>query len=407
VLSVAEAAFAWTKPDRVAVAVSGGSDSMAALHLTVKAAAKRGWVVYAVTVDHRLRPEAADEAVFVAGACAELGVLHHTLIWDHGEVTGNLMDMARRARYLLISEWAQGLGIEYVVLGHTADDQAETFLMELARAAGLDGLSGMRMGWREGSVFFTRPFLNTSREALRSFLRGAGFAWIEDPTNDDDSFTRIKARRALVALQPLGITVETLSRVADNLNMARSVVRAATMQAAAKVVEEQAGGLSLDRAAFNGLQMEVQRRLLIACFGWVSGASYAPRGSALNHVQWGVTVGKDTTLSGCRIRVADAEVRIVREPKAVAGVVRPPDQLWDNRWRLEGPSEPGLEVRALTAIGLRACKDWRAAGISRDALIVSPAIWRGDTLVAAPLAGFANGWTARIDAGFTSFIISH
>jgi tRNA(Ile)-lysidine synthase len=406
-LSVAEAAFAWTKPDRIAVAVSGGSDSLAALHLMARAAVKRGWVVHAVTVDHRLRPEAADEAAFVASVCAGIGVSHQTLIWDHGEVVGNVMDMARRARYRLIGDWARGLGIKYVVLGHTANDQAETFLMELARAAGLDGLSGMRDGWWEGGAFFTRPFLNTTREALRSFLRSEGCAWIEDPTNDDDSFARIKARRALVALQPLGITVETLARVADNLDMARSVVQAATTKAAAKVVEERAGGLRLDRAAFEGLQMEVQRQLLIACLGWVSGAAYAPRGRALDRVQMGIMLGKDATLSGCRIRVTETEVRIVREPHAVALVVCPPDRLWDGRWTVEGPAEPGLEVRALGADGLRACKDWRDTGVSRDALLVSPAIWRGEVLVAAPLAGFSGGWTARIDAGFTSFIISH
>ena len=406
-LSVARAAFAWTKPDKIAVAVSGGSDSIAALHLMARAALTRGWVVHAVTVDHRLRAEAADEASFVAAVCAGLGVSHHTLIWDHDEVTGNLMDKARRARYCLIAEWAQGRGIEYVVLGHTANDQAETFLMELARAAGLDGLSGMRVSWREGATFFTRPFLNTTREALRSFLRGQNCAWIEDPTNDDESFARIKARRALVALQPLGISVETLSRIADNLDMARSVVQAVTIKAAAKVVDEQAGGLRVDRVAFSALQMEIQRQLLIACLMWVSGAEYPPRGKALDHVQWRIMLGKDATLSGCRIRVTDTDVRIMREPRAVASAISPPDQLWDNRWRLDGPTAPGLEVRALGADGLRACKDWRGTGVSRDALIVSPAIWRGDVLVAAPLAGFASGWTARIDAGFTSFIISH
>ena len=406
-LLVAEAAFAWTKPDQIAVAVSGGSDSIAALHLMTRAAMTRGWMVHAVTVDHRLRPEAADEASFVAGVCIGLGISHQTLIWDHDGVTGNLMDKARRARYRLIAEWARGRGIEYVVLGHTANDQAETFLMELARAAGLDGLSGMRVGWREGATFFTRPFLNTTREALRSFLRGQGCAWIEDPTNDDESFARIKARRALVALQPLGISVETLSRVADNLDMARSVVRAVTIKAAEKVIDEQAGGLRVDRVAFSALQMEIQRQVLIASLMWVSGAEYPPRGKALDHVEWQIMQGKDATLSGCRIRVTDTEVHIMREPRAVAGVICPPDHLWDNRWRVEGPAKPGLEVRALGAVGLRACKDWRATGISRDALLVSPAVWRGDVLVAAPLAGFANGWTARIDAGFASFIISH
>lgn len=88
-----------------------------------------------MTVDHRLRPEAADEARFVACACARIGVPHETLAWEHGEIGGNLQDRARRARYALIADWARRGGIGDVVLGHTADDQAETVLMGLAREA--------------------------------------------------------------------------------------------------------------------------------------------------------------------------------------------------------------------------------------------------------------------------------
>ena len=152
---------------------------------------------------------------------------------------------------------------------------------------------------------------------------------------------------------------------------------------------------------------DIRRLLLIAALRWVASAEYAPRADAIARLQEAIRDGRDATLWGCRMRVTDAVVRITREPRAVAGVVCAPDQLWDNRWRMEGPAEPGLEVRALGAEGLRACKDWRETGLSRDALLVSPAIWQGGTLIAAPLAGKSNGWTARIDAGFASFILSH
>ncbi|MGB7261684.1 MAG: tRNA lysidine(34) synthetase TilS, partial [Albidovulum sp.] len=143
-LHVAEHAFRSETPDVIAVAVSGGSDSMALLSLFARIQARRGGQLRAVTVDHRLRPEAADEAQAVAAFCQKINVQHDILVWDHGEITGNLQDQARRARYGLIGEWAQRSGIGHIVLGHTADDQAETFLMGLAREAGIDGLSGMR-----------------------------------------------------------------------------------------------------------------------------------------------------------------------------------------------------------------------------------------------------------------------
>ncbi|MBK6468777.1 MAG: tRNA lysidine(34) synthetase TilS [Rhodobacter sp.] len=117
---------------RLGVAVSGGRDSMAMVHLMARAAPQAGWSFQAVTVDHRLRPEAADEAAFVASVCAGLGVPHDVLVWDHDDITGNLMQAASEARYGLMAKWAREKGVELVMLAHTSDDQAETFLMGLA-----------------------------------------------------------------------------------------------------------------------------------------------------------------------------------------------------------------------------------------------------------------------------------
>lgn len=382
--------------------VSGGGDSMALLHLLHRV----GWQVKALTIDHGLRAEARDEAAMVAAFCAKLGVPHQTSLWHHSDTSGNLMDQARRARYRLAADWAQSRGIAHVVVGHTADDQAETFLIGLSRQAGLDGLSGMRSVWNEGGVTFSRPLLSVPRGDLRDYLRRNGVGWVDDPTNDDDSYTRVKARKAVVALRALGITAEALAAVSDNLDMARSAILRQVQAAALCVVEGADGTLCLLRADYDGLPMEIQRRLLIAALRWISGAEYPPREKALMGVQWAIATRKDATAGGCRFRCQGGVIRILREAKAVGEAVDL-GQLWDGRWRVTGPGGAGFEVRALGAEGLRACKTWRATGISRDALVVSPAVWRGDALIAAPLAGFAQGYDAKIDTSFNSFLLSH
>lgn len=406
-LHFAQTAFHAEEPMTIGVAVSGGSDSMALLHLFIRAQAHRGGTVRAVTVDHRLRPEAADEAQSVAAFCKGHGVPHDILIWDHGPVTGNLQDRARQARYGLIADWARAEGIGHVVLGHTADDQAETFLMGLAREAGLDGLSGMRRSWKEAAIHWARPYLNIPREELRQYLRRVGIDWAEDPSNADDRFARVKARRALKALRPLGISVDKLTGVTSNLASALQVVRIATSDAACRVAKASAGEVVLARDDFRALAPEINRRLLIGALKWVSGETYAPRQAALIRVQNAVSEVRHTTLSGCRIRVSQSEVRLTREPKAVAGLEGPTDAIWDNRWRLTGPHAAGLAVKALGAEGLRQCPNWRETGFSRAALIVSPSVWCDETLISAPLARFSNGWEAEIVAGFHSFLISH
>ena len=286
-------------------------------------------------------------------------------------------------------------------------DLATPVAMGLARAAGIDGLSGMRSTWREGGIAFTRPFLAVSRADLQSYLTRKGIVWIDDPSNTDGRYQRIKARRALAALAPLGITAQQLSHVAQNLGFARSALVRFTSQVAADLVCEGAGGLQIRRDSYLTHPFEVQRRLLIACLKWISGAEYAPRATAIGKVEWAILNGKDSTLSGCRIRIKADIIAITREPRAVAATACATDQLWDNRWRVTGPHAPDLTLRALGADGLRVCKNWRNTGISRDALLVSPGIWRGDALISAPLAGFNTEWCATIPIPFAKFILSH
>lgn len=406
-LALAGAAFAPACPSIIGVAVSGGGDSMALLHLLARVQAGRGGTVRAVTVDHGLRPESADEARFVAGICARIGVAHDTRVWDHGDLAGNLPDRARRARYALIAAWAREGGIGHVALGHTADDRAETFLMELAREAGIDGLSAMRADWNAGGVHWARPLLTAGRAELRAFLRRHGAGWIEDPTNDDAAYQRVRARRALQALAPLGITAAGLAHVAENLARARAELVRHAARAAETMVTESAGELLIDRDDWLNAGPETARRLLVGALRWVASAEYAPRAAQVARLDAALRAGRDATLAGCRLYVGRAHIAIAREAKAVVGLETPTEALWDGRWRLLGPHDPALRVRMLGAGGLGGCPDWRATGHSRAALIVSPAVWRGETLVAAPLAGRPNGWTAEIVAGFLSFLLSH
>ena len=131
-----------------------------------------------------------------------------------------------------------------------------------------------------------------------------------------------------------------------------------------------------------------------------------PRRPALEQRRWGGAAGRDATLAGCRLRVA-RHIHILREPRAVVGLIGPTDQPWDNRWCLDGPHAPDLTLRALGAEGLGAIKDWRTCGIARDALLVSPAVWRDTTLISAPLAGFCADWTASVPLPFDKFVLSH
>ncbi|MFN3971763.1 MAG: tRNA lysidine(34) synthetase TilS [Gemmobacter sp.] len=396
--AVAEALDQFTGP--VGVAVSGGGDSVALLHLIWRVCGHRGVAVSVVTVDHGLRPEAAAEAAEVAALCTGLSVPHRTVVWKHGPVAGNLMDAARRARMALIAGWARERGIGHVALGHTADDQAETFLMALSRASGLDGLVGMPAQWQAEGVGWTRPLLRATREDLRAYLRRHGIGWAEDPTNDDLRYERVRARAAMAALAPLGIDAGRIGVSIDNLRMAQEVV-AEALRAEGAHVSEMAGALRIDRAGFGQMPREMRRRVLVSGIGWLSGETAPPRGEAQVMLLDAAEAGLDRTLGGCRMIARGNHLWLLREARAVSGIEAVPGSVWDGRWLVTGPgAEPGVTLAALGPAGLRQCPDWRATKLPREVLAVTPGVWRGDVLVAAPLAGMANGWVARVRPAF-------
>lgn len=386
----------------VGLAVSGGGDSMAMLHLMAEVADGRPLAV--ATVDHGLRAASAQEAADVAQVCAGLGLPHEVLRWRHGAVAGNLMDAARRARYGLLADWAAGRGIGTVLVAHTADDQAETVLLGLARAAGLDGLSGMRPRWQQGAVWFERPLLEVTRAALRGFLTRRALWFVDDPSNDDTGFDRVKMRRVLAGLGEVGISAGGLATVARNLAAVQADLRGLVAQAAASVVAERAGALEIDRAGFATLPGEVARRLMQAGLMWMSGADYAPRSDALARMVRAMAEGRAATLWGCRLVPHKGAMLLVREPRSL-GPEAALGAVWGGRWRVTGPG-PGV-VRAVGAEGLAQVPDWRAAGITRAVALVTPGVWDGARLIAAPILTSDDKYSATLTAGFGLFLLSH
>ena len=384
------------------LAVSGGGDSIALLHLAVQA----GLAVRVATVDHGLRLESAAEADQVARICAGLKVPHTVLRWQGWDRRGNLQDQARRARYRLLADWARGCGLGAVVLAHTCDDQAETFVMRLARGAGVDGLAAMPVRRLSQGITWLRPLLTVGRAELRAWLTGQGLPWVEDPSNDDAHYHRVRVRKALGTLAEVGITAPTLAHVAGHLAQVRVALDQQVLAAARQFARTLAGDVVLDAACLTELPPEILRRMLRAALLWVASSEYGPRGEALARLIAAVQAGQTATLLGCRVLVGRGVVRVTREWQAVRDVVAEPGALWDRRWQVSGPQAKGLQVRALGEAGLAHCPLWRTTGLPRASLLASPALWRGGDLVAAPLAGRPDGWQAETVGGGQAFHLS-
>lgn len=306
----------------IGLAVSGGSDSMALLHLARRWAAGRGQSLRVLTVDHRLRPEAADEAQQVAALCQSLGLAHQTVAWAAPVAR---QSSARRARHALLASALRADGGQLLLTGHTATDQAETVLMRARQGSGWYGLAGMRRlslspVWPEGEgVWIARPLLGETREGLRDWLEGEGAAWIDDPSNTNPAFERIRVRRLLAGVEGLHARTLACQQRFARLRAVEDAFLANWLLDVGVVTDGSAtarlAGLPPERAA-RGLGV------LLQC---VAGRETPPRSESLAGLAARIAAPsgfRGATLGGVRLRPRRNGLRLSAE---TANGISPPD----------------------------------------------------------------------------------
>jgi tRNA(Ile)-lysidine synthase len=423
-------------PSDIGLAVSGGGDSMAMLYLAHNWTRIFGVRLWVVTIDHGLRPESAAEAKMVAQECAVLGWPHATLRWQW-DGRGNLQDAARRARLSLIDSWRGA--VQHVLFAHTQDDQAETVLMRLARGSGVDGLAGMRASryvtyppfgtlgltdyegeippHAEKSAGFhaVRPCLELSRNDLRHYARVLNGKWVEDPTNEDRGFDRVRIRQLLRLMSDEGITSPVLAGTARRMARARDGLKARLCDAVEQVCEDAPlGQVRINRDGFSALDAETQMRLLTSALCYVAASEYRPRAAASEAMLERVLSGGGGTLHGAEVLVEASHVRVIRELAAVRDKQSRPGAPWDDQWIFaEEKGARGCVIKALGMQGWQQIEPRKEALVPYRAALSTPALWEGDHLIACPALGF--GPTQKVkryvlgqsDTGFEAFCLSH
>lgn len=371
-----------TTPPHLAIAVSGGADSVALALLAKAYAVARGGAVVALTVDHRLRAESTDEAATVARWMHAHGIAHYTLTPAHTPTSNNLQEAARHWRYDALAEWCRDHGMLHCLIAHHAGDNRETLLHQQQRDATTEQAGMARVRHHHG-VRFLRPLLTMEHTQLEDYLRSKNQSWIEDPSNQNPRFTRVRHRTLLQENAALNAEADATllqqreARTAHDHALAKAATHCVTLHPL--------GYATLDLPRWHTLSPDLRTALLADCLVTVSGATHRPRfheterlSEALLHP---ITC---RTLLQCELVQKGNLLHIAREPARVEApclLQGKAVRRWDQRFAVRHDLALGVSL-ILRALGRDGRKQLGHEG--KHLPLATPSLWHLDELVHVP-----------------------
>jgi len=335
----------------VIVAVSGGSDSMALLLMVhaYLADMDNSPRLVAVTVDHGLRREAVREAEQVAAFCAERAIAHKIVCWEGEKPQSGLMERARHVRYQLLCDQARLHGARVIFTGHTLDDQAETYLMRAARLGKSQpvarGLSAMaRQSWLCGGFRLIRPLLEMRRHALRHFLQRQHVRWIEDPSNEDQRFERVRLRQSVDESTILAATVATRQAAEQRAYYNERAIEWMRQGQLCRLAEL----YQLDLTPLH-LDDEFLTQLLADLASLVGGAQYLRPVPPILKTWLQHDISQRVTWAGAVIERRGSFLLLWRERRNLRQIVVPAGTslIWDRRYRIVNEGNEDIVIRGV------------------------------------------------------------
>ena len=306
--------------DRIALAVSGGRDSMALMCLVYrwKAHLALNIEIEVITVNHNLRKAAEDECRFVQKIAKDYGFRHKVLTWEHEYIETSIQEKARNARYQLMLDYAREENIDTILTAHTSDDNIETFIMRLAKGSGLDGLKSINEIRHADGIQIERPLLSLSRSLTTEILRSTGNEWVDDPTNEDERFERVKIRNNISSLSSFNISSGNLTKTIQRLTRAHESISFFTNLVSQELVElSELGHADVNFDKLRNYPKEIILRVLAKALTDINGGTVSLSSLEAVFTEL-IKTERSKTLNGCQIIPQKNKYVIVRENRGIS-----------------------------------------------------------------------------------------
>jgi tRNA(Ile)-lysidine synthase len=378
----------------VAVAVSGGPDSLALTILADRWARRRGGRICALSVDHGLRPESGAEIRQVAEWLTARSIRYEILVWDGKKPASRIQEAARTARYRLLGEWCRMQGCLHLLTGHHREDQVETYWLRREAGSGPDGLAAMSAVREIDGCRILRPLLDVAKARLVATLAAENQSFLSDPSNRNPAFARTRLRQHDTDVDVEVTLAEVRKRGGERITREQAcdalLARAAALHPAGFAV--------LDADMLLSAPPELVERALSALVTGLGARSYAPRRRSLARLRLtlaGAAPG-GSVLGGYRFVAWRGRILVLRELAAAAAprLITPGDHFfWDGRFDISSPAEARpLTVGYLGQDGV-ATLHHQLKGLAQGPLpaLVHPVLlgfWDEGRLAAVPTLGY-------------------
>tara|TARA_B100001123_G_scaffold44766_2_gene45850 strand:+ start:4620 stop:5888 length:1269 start_codon:yes stop_codon:yes gene_type:complete len=390
---------------KIAIAVSGGVDSMVLMNLAKESDFLNDKNVFILVVDHGLRAESKQEAKFVKNEAKKLGFPTRILKWKGSKPNKRIQEEARNKRYSLLINFCRENNINNLYLAHHLDDQIETFLFRMFRGSGLQGLTSFSSSYERNGLTLIRPLIDTPKSELISYARRKKINWVEDPSNENQKYDRVKLRKVLPLIYKEGFDKKVFLKSVKKLRLANQALDQITKEFVLQyVIINKNISVFIKQELFLTAPEDVQLRVLQNTIRIFSGERYYSPNylKILNLMNWARNDNDISakTLGGTIFRKRKGGLILYKEVKKLNDIKpiklsKSKYKAWDNRFLIKINKSVKGEISYLGNEGVKILKSKKILGkkgfngIPLTALYSIPAMWDGKRLISAPFFDYS------------------
>ena len=383
-------------PDKIAIGVSGGADSMALIFLLKEILTKRSVKLFALIVNHKARTGSKNETEKTAKTLEKHDISCQILeSYLENSPNSNIESGLREVRYNLLSNFCQNNNIKYLFIAHHAQDQAENFLIRLFRGSGIDGLAATDYISKFKNITIIRPLLDFKKEELTDYLTQNNISWIEDESNKDEKFLRNKIRNFLNTLEDKDLINQRINLATNSILQNKKIIDNNLAEISKKIAKfNEMGYVILNKEEFTKMNPELGKKYLTWCLMEISGNYYKPRFKYLENLYFWI-LNEDNEQKRCfygtiiqKNKDLD-KIIIYREKSAVKDCKLTNNMIWDNRFKIKYlGNDEDIMVTTLNAEQFNRLEITKPNIIIKDILYTIPIFKKNNEILAINQLGF-------------------